>query len=168
MKRSFDFVIKEDDGVSKIVLRFYPKKSRVYTFVDEPPKSWDEVYKTYMTYSVLCYSTYKTKNIIPSTTPDVLFSSSIDEGEGLLDVRQTISNILNGDLKKEYLIYPLSFGVDWEIREMPKNKDTYIFTMIKNITGEAFRFELPKEKLNEFYTVLNEYLEYILKYRMGS
>lgn len=168
MKRNFDFVISEDNGFSKIVLRFYPKKSRVFSFDESVPKSWDEVYKTYTSYSILRYNTCKLDIIPTSSTPDVLFSFSIDEGDSLLDLRQALYSIIQGSQKTNYDIYTLTFGVDWEIRTLPKENGMYKFTMINNLTGQAFRFELSKEKLIEFYNVLDSYLEYILKYRMGS
>lgn len=168
MRRSFDFVIKDDDGFSKIVLRYYPKNSRVFSFDDTQPECWDDVYSTYTSYSVLIYTTYRRGTLVPSETPERPFVVSIDEGDSLLDLRQVLFSIIQNSNKEDYCIYPFSYGVDWEIRRKSNEPNMYNFTMIKNISGEAFRFELSKEQIVEFYYVLDEYLEYILKYRLGS
>jgi hypothetical protein len=51
-KRKIDFIIKEDK-FDKIVFRFYPRLSSCHSFGDEPPKSWNNVYKVYYYYKIL-------------------------------------------------------------------------------------------------------------------
>lgn len=43
MERKFDFVI-HDDAFSRDILRFYPRRSHVHGYTDEPPTSWKAVY----------------------------------------------------------------------------------------------------------------------------
>ena len=51
-KRKIDFVLEESD-TSKLIFRFYPRRSSCHSFGEEPPKNWSDVYKVYYSYSVI-------------------------------------------------------------------------------------------------------------------
>lgn len=164
MKKNFDFVISADKDCDKIVLRFYPKHSHVHGFGEEAPNSWDRVYKTYMSFAILKYCFNSKKQTYDST--NILFENYGDEGEGLRILRDVLNDILVGEHKEYYEITPFGYGVDWEVRDKRKNFN-YDFTMIDNLSNKAFRFVLNKEKIQEFYNVLNEFLEYMLSNSEG-
>lgn len=166
MKRNFDFIINIDEGFDKKVLRFYPKQSKVHGFDDEPPTTWKGVYKTYLTYSVLLYEECWDNEGFYET-PQEIFSYYRDEGEGLLDLREVLYLIIHNDDKTEYNIKPLGYGIDWEIIQDKNKKDTYVFTMINSEIGLCYRFKLNLDEIKEFYSVLDEFLEYMLKHSVG-
>ena len=58
-KRKIDFVLRESD-TSKLIFRFYPRRSSCHSFGDEPPKDWNDVYKVYYSYSII--QVYKEDN----------------------------------------------------------------------------------------------------------
>lgn len=51
MKKKFDFVLDDDPGINRTILRFYPRHTHVHSFNDDPPKSWEEVYKVYYSWA---------------------------------------------------------------------------------------------------------------------
>lgn len=67
MKRKIDFILNEDywagDG-TRLLFRFYPRKSRCYGKYSEPPKSFDEVYEVSYTWSI--FDQYKDEEEGPS------------------------------------------------------------------------------------------------------
>lgn len=166
MKRNFDFLIDKDEGFSKKVLRFYPKQSRVHGFGDEPPKEWEGVYKTYMSFSVLMYEEcWDNEGFYES--PRELFSYYRDEGEGLRELREVLSKILAGEGKSEYSLVPFGDGIDWDVVKHKKKDDVYIFTMINSYTGLCYKFSLTLNRIEDFYNVLDDFLEYMLKHSVG-
>lgn len=166
MKKKFDFLIEKDDGFYKKVLRFYPKQSKVHGFGDEPPTDWEDVYKTYMTFSVLMYDECWDNEGFYET-PGEIFSYYRDEGEGLWILRETLKEIIDGKGKDEYNLVPLGDGIDWDINKHKQKDDTYIFTMINAYTGLCYKFSLYINRIQEFYNVLDEFLEYMLKHSVG-
>ena len=72
-RRKIDFFI-HDNIHEKLIFRFYPRQSHCHSFGDEPPKSWNEVYKVYYAYSIIqqykdngkCEKSY----IVFSTAPE--------------------------------------------------------------------------------------------------
>ena len=51
-KRKIDFILNERRGY-RLIFRFYPKRSSCHSFNENPPKSWNEVYKVYYSYAIL-------------------------------------------------------------------------------------------------------------------
>ena len=51
-KRKIDYIIEERDN-RRLIFRFYPRQSSCHSFGNEPPKSWDEVYKVYYSYAII-------------------------------------------------------------------------------------------------------------------
>ena len=162
----FDFVIEEGNG-NKKVLRFYPTDSNVHGFDEEAPKTWEDVYKTYMTFSVLRFWEDWDKKGVYETEEHELFSYYKDEGEGLRYLREVLQEIIFGVAENEYCIRPFGDGIDWEIVKSGKCKSEYTFTMVNSGSGQCYRFYLNKEKIEEFYNVLDDFLEYMLKHSEG-
>lgn len=164
--KNFDFIIDLDEGYSKKVLRFYPKQSRVHGFNETPPSKWEGVYKTYMTFSILLYEECWDNEGFYGI-PCELFSYYRDEGEGLLELREILREMLTDNCKTEYSLIPFGDGIDWEINQDKRRADVFVFTMINSYTGLCYRFSLDMVKLKEFYEVLNEFLEYMLQHSVG-
>lgn len=165
MKRYFDFVIDKWEGFDKKVLRLYTKHSSVHGFDDNPPKTWNSVYKTYMTFSILRYWE-DDDNEGKYERPYELFTYDCDEGDGLLNLREVLKDIMDGSKQKEYTIMPFGDGIDWEISNTQNSKE-YRFTMINSKSGQCYRFRLTPDEIKEFYNVLNSFLEYMLKHSVG-
>ena len=165
-KQHFDFIIDKCDGFDKKVLRFYPRQSNVHGFNNQPPNAWEDVYKTYMTFSVLHYweNDYVEGEY---EKPYELFNYYYDEGEGLRVLREVLSEIVTDESKDEYTITPLGDGIDWEINKDKRNNDCYIFTMINSESGLCYRFRLEQNRITEFYNVLNSFLEHMLEHSVG-
>ena len=53
MKRKFDFVLYNNRGLYRDVIRFYPRSSHVHSFNDDPPTNWEEVYKVYYSWAII-------------------------------------------------------------------------------------------------------------------
>lgn len=170
-KRKFDFIIDKWEGFDKKVLRFYPRQSNVHGFDDEPPTTWEGVYKTYMTFAVLHY--YEDDdNEGKYETPYELFSYYRDEGEGLRYLREVLSEMITEECQNEYNITPFGDGIDWEIYKDDRYVDKegnnmYIFNMINGYSGQCYRFRLCKEEIKEFYNVLDDFLEHMLEHSVG-
>lgn len=162
-KQHFDFIIDKQEEFDKKVLRFYPRQSNVHGFGDELPKAWDDVYKTYMTFSVLCY---RESDDIEGKyeKPYELFSYNYDEGEGLRILRGVLAEINTDEEKDEYTIIPFGDGIDWEINKDKRDDNCYIFTMINSESGLCYRFRLNRSRINEFYNVLDDFLEHMLEH----
>jgi len=165
MKHHFDFLIEEEKDSFKTVLRFYPKQSHVHGFNEDSPSTWKEVYKTYMTFSILRYD--KWDETEPYETPCELFGYISDEGEGLRLLKVVLEEILSNNSKDEYEVIPFGYGVDWYISKNKIHNDEYIFLTVDNLTGQAFRFCLKENKILEFYNILDVFLEYMLKHSEG-
>lgn len=170
-KRKFDFIIDKHEGFDKKVLRFYPKQSNVHGFGDEPPTTWEGVYKTYMTFSVLYYSEcWDNEGFYEK--PYELFSYYSDEGEGLRFLREVLSEMITEECQDEYNITPFGDGIDWEIYKDDRYVDKegnnmYIFNMINSHSGQCYRFRLCKEEIKGFYNALDDFLEHMLKHSVG-
>lgn len=51
LRQRFDFILEETD-THRILFRFYPRRSSYHSFDDNPPKTWEYVYKVYYVYSL--------------------------------------------------------------------------------------------------------------------
>lgn len=163
IKRNIDFTIVENEDW-KTVLRFYPKDSSVHSFDEERPKNWDEVYKTYMTFSILHYCKDRDTNGRLKEQPKIIFTSYMEEGDSLLYLRYELNRILEKKPKKSCraIIYPFGLGTEWHIEKHRKSK-TYKIE-IWNENNEGYRFNLSFEGIAKFYEVLDYFLEYMLKH----
>ena len=156
MRKFFEFVIS-DDEFERRVMRFYPKTTHVHGFGDEPPKTWDEVYKTYLSFAVL----YFDKEYKKAT---VEYSARWDECSGLNELVNWIENKEKFD---EPFMHLRVFGdaTQWII--IPFGPDRVVFTLYPIYQGSGCTFFLDNEQLSEFAEVINTYLEHSLKHSQG-
>lgn len=75
MKRKIDFLIHEDD-YEKLLFRFYPRRSRVHSFDDNPPTSWGGVYKVYFSYAIIRQNKW---NEDDNWESEIMYDESFDE-----------------------------------------------------------------------------------------
>lgn len=154
MKKHFDFVINNTEDI-KTVIRFYPCRSHVHGFDENiPPNKWENVYKTYLTFSILNY-------YWEDKPPSIMFTSYMDEGEGLRYLRDYLDHIINKNDKRKYDLLPFGSGAEWIIERNRNIFSFYIFSYFKN---NGFRFGLNRNRIQDFYDVLNDFLEYMLKH----
>lgn len=165
MKRKLDFVIAEDDMTKKI-FRFYPYHSHCHGFHNNPPKTWDEVYKVYYAYAILVQWKDDEGNIEPEST-DVLFREWCDECSRI-DLIGYICKYLEeckDELDKE--IYPFGDGVSWKIEKL-KGTSLNIYSInLWNTDGVGCKFSLYEDEMKPFGEYLTNCCEYMLKHSEG-
>ena len=169
-RRHIDFILYEDD-VKKVVFRFYPRLSSCHSFGEEPPKSWQEVYKVYYRYRVLKF--YKDAYNGHECYYE-LFDSLCDECSIIDDVAASCTYLAEGKTRaivtrrnETYTInlldntsFPFGDGVSWTIRKC-KNEKYFNFELFRP-DNVGFKFCLPKERLVEFGNYLIDCCEYML------
>lgn len=163
MKRKSDFVLSEDDMIRKI-FRFYPYRSHCHGFHDDPPKTWEEVYKVYYAYAILLQWKDNNGNIEPEST-DVLFDAWCDEAS-IIDTIGYICEHL--EECKDEDIYPFSVdGITWKIEKL-KGTSLNIYSInLWNSFGVGCRFSLCEDEMKPFGEYLNKCCEYMLKHSEG-
>lgn len=159
MKRKIDFIIYESKD-ERIVFRFYPRKSHVHSFNDEPPKSWAEVYKVYFSYSILLQ--YKDN---PEKTR-VVFNEPCDECSVLDELPMLISHILENNITDKNVLVPFGMGTIWELSYRNITQPRWVFSLWRwdNI---GYRFSLEENGLIRFKDYLSYVLEYMLQHGEG-
>lgn len=162
-----DFIL-HDDEYETIIFRFRPRKSSCHSFGDNPPKSWNEVYKVYYSYSIF----KKYKNFNGHTN---LFNCSCDECSIIDDVASRclyladgvtsvdVPHPRTGEIRTVQLldseIHPFGDGVSWGIKHL--HDDFYGISMF-NWDGTGYRFSLDQKELKQFGEYLNKCCEYML------
>ena len=163
-KRKIDFIIRENDR-SKLIFRFYPRRSSCHSFGDEPPKSWDEVYKMYYSYAII--QVYKEDNWSKR-----LFDCHCDECSIIGEIVERCKLLAEGktvfkgehDSEKYTIkllnneVHPFGMGTSWTIS---RRNTTYEFKLF-DWDNTGFRFYLEKDRLKEFGEYLSECCEYML------
>lgn len=178
-KRKIDFIIHEDED-EKIIFRFYPRQSTCHSFVDEPPKNWNEVYKVYYYYRVLGF--WKEEDGSIDRDYDILFDSGCDECSDIDEVAYVCSLLADGIevykredgeeiqlLNKE--MFPFGMGVSWTISKHIRSSydweegepdiTHYTFTLF-DWWNKGFKFTLEEKDIKTFGEYLKECCEYML------
>lgn len=176
-KRKIDFILHEDDD-KKIVFRFYPRQSSCHSFGDEPPKSWNNVYKLYYYYRILRF--WKEDDGSIDRDYDVLFDAGCDEcsiideiGHICLLLADGLEVFKRGDGREIELlnqrIYPFGTGVEWTIIkricddwEDEDIKHVYYTFTLFDYWDVGFRFTLEDKDIKAFGKYLLECCEYML------
>lgn len=167
-KRKIDFII-EDNDFEKIIFRFYPRQSNCHSFGDEPPKNWNDVYKTYYEYRILKF--WKNDNGAYDGY-EVLYDTCCDECSLIGEVAARLKYLSEGKKEVEVThnldtytiqlldtdIYTFADCTEWKISE---GKDTYKFELFR-YDDVGYRFWLEKNKAYEFGKYLEECCEYML------
>ena len=169
-KRKIDFIL-EDNEFKKVVFRFYPRQSSCHSFGDEPPKDYNNIYKTYYYYKII--KTYKGED---EHFHVVLFDSSCDECSMIREVAFRLKYLSEGKKKVEVKYHDDTYTVKlldtdirtfadclwWKISEWQKGKKgSYKFELFR-YDDVGYRFWLSKEKAYKFGENLNECCEYML------
>ena len=169
-KRHIDFIIHEDDS-EVIVFRFLPRQSHCHSFDDDPPKTWEDVYKVYYSYKIF-------KRLKNWDNTYELFNCYCDECSVIDGVSVEIQNIIKGNKtvtvhhnNEEYVIdmfgselVPMGNGVSWIINELGITwEGKYLYEVIMwRWDGVGYRFNLEKNELKAFGEYLNECCEHML------
>jgi hypothetical protein len=164
--RKLDFILS-DNEYETVVFRFRPRQSSCHSFGDKPPKSWNEVYKVYYSYSII--KKYKDDrkhrtlfdcgcdecSVIDEVAARCLYLAS---GQPSVEVKysntdETITiQLLNNEIR------PIGYGVNWDIKFQ---YDVYWITLF-DWDGTGYRFHVNKEQLKAFGDYLNRCCEYML------
>ena len=170
-KRKIDFILGENE-LYKTVFRFYPRRSSCHSFNEEPPKSWQDVYKTYFYYRII--KIYKDEDG-NCDGYEVLYDSYCDECSIIGEVGTRLKYLSEG--KKEVIItrnndtwnvklldneiYTFADCTFWNISE--GRHDNYRFELFR-YDDVGYRFWLLKEKAYKFGEYLLECCEYMLEH----
>lgn len=163
-KRKIDFVLQDNDWYTTI-FRFYPRQSSCHSFGDEPPKDWNDVYKTYYSYSI--FERWKDDN-----EHMILYNSRCDECSIIDEVAARCKCLAKGETEptisyndKTWTVkildnemYPMGDGTSWTISE---SRNYYKFHLFR-YDDVGFRFWLEKERIGEFGEYLESCCEYML------
>lgn len=150
------FVLKEGQ-FSKLIFRFLPQLSSCHSFDDNPPKSWQEVYKVYYAYEIVEQWSDEDQN-----NEGVWFSTSFDECSVIDTVADFIGHL---DWKSfcSQTFMPYGDGVQWKLqkRRHPYQGLGIKFELWKR-NNMGYRMFLPEERCIAFAKFLNDCCEYML------
>ena len=163
-KRKIDFVLEEND-TTKLIFRFYPRRSSCHSFGDEPPKDWSDVYKVYYSYSII--HVYKEDN-----WHKTLFNCHCDECSIIDEIAEICKLLAEGktvfkgenDGEKYTIkllnneVIPFGMGTSWMIS---RRNNIYEFRLF-DWDNTGYRFYLKKDKLKAFGKYLSDCCEYML------
>lgn len=161
MKRKLDFVIAEDDMTRKI-FRFYPYRSHCHGYHEDPPKTWDEVYKVYYAYAILIQWKDDDGHIAFTKT---LFEERCDEYSRIDTVGCVCKNLQKYKNYLDVEIFPWGDGITWKIHKV--NDNDYYTIELWNDDNVGFRFFLYEKELKPFGEYLTNCCEYMLKHSEG-
>lgn len=161
MKQKIDFVLKNVKGIYRDVFRFYPRRTHVHSFDHNLPKSWEEVYKVYYTWSIIrqYYDGNENEKIVDSK---IIFEIDYDECSMLPNLSDIIKEVIKTG---ETFDYPTigQPSADWCIKRHRwdnkiENKDYefYKFQVFNNWTNQGCRFELNKDNTLKFCNWLDK------------
>ena len=166
--KKIDFIISEND-YRKVIFRFYPRSSNCHSYSDIPPKTWQEVYKVYYHYKIICK--YKLDNEIT-----VLFDSGVDECSIIDEVASRLKLLAEGKTKHTWIdknneshsikllndeIFPFGDGVSWVISRLYKTQKYSI--MLFDYQNVGYRFVIEASRLKEFADYLEQCCEHMLE-----
>ena len=155
MRDYFEFQIFETE-YERRVLRFYPKTTHVHGFHDEAPKTWDRVYKIYLSFDVVHFDKYL-------DTSKVVYDARYDESSSLEAVADTIMD--PSFLKKPVQeILALGYATQWIL--VPGETSTLI-SMYPLNGGAGYTFIVFNERLAELAKIIKEYMALALENSEG-
>lgn len=171
-KRKIDFVLYENN-YKKTVFRFYPKRSSCHSFNDEPPKTWDDVYKVYYKYKIL--TLWKDDGKLTGEYCE-LFDSWCDECSIIDEIGRVCLLLADGVevFKREddeeiqllnKMMLPFGMGTEWFITKRTCLEDiecTYYTFMLFNYSGKGFKFTLEDKNIKSFGEYLLGCCDYML------
>ena len=162
MKRKIDFVIHSKDD-ERLIFRFYPRSSHVHGFHDDPPKTWEEVYKVYYSFAILRQWRWDTSKEWQS---EVMYSEGFDECSCISSVSFIMNQIICKQSKKRsFYAFPAGDGTNYTIKQI-RGKD-WEFILFQSYTNKGYRFVLNEQKMAEFAKVIDYFDEYMLQHGEG-
>ena len=174
MERKFDFILRDDKGFFRDVFRYYPRRTHVHGFHEEPPKLWKDVYKVYCSWAILRqYYDEKTDNKIESS--QVLFELDCDECSEIPNLSGIIKQVIETGETFERLTMGQPAG-DWCIKQRKgryswndkdKEYEYYDFQVFNNWTNQGYRFSLDKDEVVKFCEWLDSINQYALEHSEG-
>lgn len=181
MKQKIDFILEEDDypgEETRLLFRFYPRKSRCYGKYSKPPKSWDEVYEVDYVWSI--FSQYKDEG--PNWMMNARYFECLGDENSIIGLIAEFCNIL-ADGKEDYIwedadgkthITPIldhehitfGDGVNWVIHKYRKT-DYYEFSLW-DFDNTGYRFTLSTDRLKSFGKYLRKCCDYMLRHALTN
>lgn len=158
--RKIDFVIADETSEhyrEQIIFRFYPRGSSCHSFNESLPKTWDDVYKVYYSYSIFV------KNYIDGDLANYekIFEMPCDECSCLTYLAEYIRNMIDNDKPSIKVITYGQPGSDWVIE---RQSNRFQFIIWNNFSGKGYRYNLPADRVEEFCKYLDEVNDYMLKH----
>lgn len=169
MARKYDFVIDNWGDDYKTIMRWYPSTTHVHSFNDNPPDTWEKVYKVYYSWSILTHFYNDKGEIIPEYTKK-MFEMSCDECSRFPELANIIREIMKTGKEFNYptLGQPAADWHIWKetgIRAWKNNEpfEYYHFEVFDNFYNNGFQFTLTKEETENFCDWLDKINEIALK-----
>ena len=156
-----DFVLFEDEDY-RIVFHFFTRDSHCHSFNDDPPKSWNEVYKVYYSWSITDELLDNDGEVMES---DVLFDIPWDECSRLTELPSYIKDVVYNEDVKVHLAPLGQPASEWYISRV--DEDTIKFTVWNDPLNVGYRFKLSNEKAKEFARFLDDINQYMLEHGVG-
>lgn len=185
-----------EDNFERLLFRFYPQRSRVHSHTDEPPKSREEIYKTYYYWKIIRQRKLGKEYGVGS---EVMFDPHVDEDSIIGYMADILEKVYQGIYSEEWtdqhgekrvsnylneVLADFGYGVDWEIHmhEFTETLDDNgewmedegkwyqkrCFTiMVWNFEGVGFRFCLDDEQLPAFAKFLRKCDDYAFAHGEG-
>lgn len=138
-------------GLGDLYFEFDTKHSHCHSFNDNPPKSWEEVYKVYYSYNLYAERDGEKTE---------LFNAYCDEGSSL----DAVGYALQEPKKKYYCILPFGDGIMWEISRRYEKCE---ITLVEMISRRAYRIYLANQEAKKFGKFLVSCCEYMLAHGEG-
>lgn len=178
--RKIDYILEEKNN-QRLIFRFYPRRSSCHSFNENPPKSWNEVYKVYYSYAVIRQYKFKYDYEWESF---VIFEETCDECSIINEVASRCRLLSEGQKTYTYDNYtfdllgeinPPGMGTSWIISKTKLyehhtdnlNKaveiPAYDF-MLFTYQGKGTRFTVKERQMKDFGEYLNHCCEYMLKH----
>lgn len=165
--KNFDFILEDDKEIKRTIIRFYPKETHIHSFDTSLPTCWEEVYKVYYSWGVLCQY-YDDDGTIEST--ETLFRMTCDECSEFPNLSGAIKEVMNTGENMTLRAFGQP-AADWEIRKREglfflggKIFEVYDFEVFDNFKGNGFRFALDKNQTIGFCKWLDRINDYALKH----
>lgn len=199
-EKYFQFQLSEtkcwEDDFERLLFRFYPERSSVHSFDDEPPKRREDVYKTYYVWKIIRQRKLGKDHGVKS---DIVFDPHTDEDSVMGYVSDILEKIYQGIYSEEWTdedgekrvsnylnerITRVGYGAEWEIRmreyeetldkngEWMEDEEKWyakrVFTIILwNFEGIGFRFQIGEKELPAFAKFLKECDDYAFAHGEG-
>ena len=169
--KHMDFEISSNEHI-RLLFRFYPRKSSIHSFTEEPPKDFNDVYKVYYSWAIM-ESRNRAWHDEEPRWPEYkkIFSMRWDECSPLEHLVETIKTVV---LTKEKQTGVVSMGQpssEWIIgyHEMQgvfnEDIEDYLsFYVFNNWSNMGYRFSLDLSKVRKFIDYINSINSYMLKH----